>query len=136
MVSSTPRPHFTPRKDPVPIVQEAGWAPRPVWTGRISHPHRDSIQDRPASTQSLYRLSYRAHKLFQYPLLFTKYLIFFFVILYSDQQMHTTISQIITLLHVSTLPYIIFRQLLINTLPTYTSMSNAVLGNIIYSYLT
>jgi hypothetical protein len=26
MVSSTPRPHFTPRKDLVPILQEAGWA--------------------------------------------------------------------------------------------------------------
>ena len=24
---------FHPRKDPVPIVQEAGWAPGPVWTG-------------------------------------------------------------------------------------------------------
>jgi hypothetical protein len=24
---------FTPGKDPVPIVQEAGWAPEPVWTG-------------------------------------------------------------------------------------------------------
>jgi len=24
---------FTPRKDPVPIVQEAGWAPGLVWTG-------------------------------------------------------------------------------------------------------
>ena len=24
---------FTPRKDPVPIVQEAGWSPGPVWTG-------------------------------------------------------------------------------------------------------
>ena len=23
---------FYPRKDPVPIVQEAGWAPGPVWT--------------------------------------------------------------------------------------------------------
>ena len=33
MVSNTPRPHFTPGKDPVPIVQEAGWAPRSVWTG-------------------------------------------------------------------------------------------------------
>ena len=31
-VSVTPRPLFTPRKDPVPIVQEAGWAPGPVWT--------------------------------------------------------------------------------------------------------
>ena len=27
-----PQPHFTPRKDPVPILQEAGWAPGPVWT--------------------------------------------------------------------------------------------------------
>jgi len=33
VVSSTPRPHFTPGKDPVPILQEAGWAPGPVWTG-------------------------------------------------------------------------------------------------------
>jgi hypothetical protein len=30
----TPRPgRFTPGNDPVPIVQEAGWAPGPVWTG-------------------------------------------------------------------------------------------------------
>ena len=28
-----PRPLFTPGKDPVPIVQEAGLAPGPVWTG-------------------------------------------------------------------------------------------------------
>jgi len=32
-VSVTPWPLFTPGKDLVPIVQEAGWAPRPVWTG-------------------------------------------------------------------------------------------------------
>ena len=31
-VSVTPRPYFTPEKDLVPIVQEAGWAPGPVWT--------------------------------------------------------------------------------------------------------
>jgi len=30
-VSVTPRPLFTPGKNPVPIVQEAGWAPGPVW---------------------------------------------------------------------------------------------------------
>jgi hypothetical protein len=30
---SGPRPgHFTPRKDSVPIVQEARWASSPVWT--------------------------------------------------------------------------------------------------------
>ena len=32
-VSVAPRPLFTPGKDPVPIVQEAGWAPRSIWTG-------------------------------------------------------------------------------------------------------
>jgi len=48
VVSSTPRPHFTPGKDPVPILLEAGWAPGPVWTGGKSRPHRDLIPDRPA----------------------------------------------------------------------------------------
>ena len=61
MVSSTPRPHFTPGKDPVSILQEAGWAPGPVWMGGKSRLHRDSIPDRPARSQSLYRLSYPAH---------------------------------------------------------------------------
>ena len=32
VVIATPRPIY-PRKRPVPIVQEAGWAPGPVWTG-------------------------------------------------------------------------------------------------------
>jgi hypothetical protein len=32
-----PRPgRFSPGKDPVPIVQEAGWAPGPVWTCAIN----------------------------------------------------------------------------------------------------
>jgi len=48
VASSTPRPHFTPGKDPVPILQEAGWAPGPVWMGGKPRPHRDSIPDRPA----------------------------------------------------------------------------------------
>ena len=61
MVSSTPRPHFTPGKDPVPILQEAGWAPGPVLTGGKARSHWDSIPDRPARSQLLYRLSYRAH---------------------------------------------------------------------------
>jgi len=47
VVSCTPRPHFTPGIDPVPILQEAGWAPGPVWTGGNSRPHWDSIPDRP-----------------------------------------------------------------------------------------
>ena len=56
VVISTPWPHFTPRKDPAPILQEAAWAPGPVWTGGKSRPDRDSIPDRPARSQSLYRL--------------------------------------------------------------------------------
>ena len=60
MVSSTPQPHFTLGKDPVPILQEAGWAPGPVWTGGKSRPHRDSIPNRPAPSHSLYHLSYRS----------------------------------------------------------------------------
>ena len=28
-----PLGRFTPEKDPVPVVLEAGWAPRLVWTG-------------------------------------------------------------------------------------------------------
>jgi len=40
------------------------WYPfyrRLVWTGGKSRPHRDSIPDHPACSQSLYRLSYPAH---------------------------------------------------------------------------
>jgi hypothetical protein len=31
--ASRPGRSLRPGKDPVPIVQEAGWAPGPVWTG-------------------------------------------------------------------------------------------------------
>ena len=60
---SAARPGRTlpPGKEPVPIVQEAGWPRGPVWTGGKSRPHWDSIPDHPARSQSLYRLSYRAH---------------------------------------------------------------------------
>ena len=61
VVSSTLWPHFTPGKDTVPILQEGGWAPGPVWKGGKSCTHRDSFPDRPAHSQSLYRLSYPAH---------------------------------------------------------------------------
>ena len=61
-VSVTPRPLFTSGKDPVPIVQEAGWAPGPVWTGAENlAPTVIRSPDRPARSQSLYRLSYPAH---------------------------------------------------------------------------
>ena len=68
VVSVTPRPHFTPGKDPVPILEEAGWAPGLVWTVGKSCPRRDSIPDSPAHSHSLYRLSYPAHHLSTKPL--------------------------------------------------------------------
>ena len=62
--SVSPRLLFTPRKDPVPIVQEAGWAPGPVWTGAENlAPTGIQSPDRPARSQSLYRLRYPGHLL-------------------------------------------------------------------------
>ena len=58
-VSVTPRPLFSPGKDPVPFVQKAGWAPGPVWTGAENlAPTGIRSPARPARSQSLYRLSY------------------------------------------------------------------------------
>ena len=60
-MSFTPRPLFTPGKDPVPIVQEAGWATGPVWTGAENlAPTETRSPDRQTRSQSLYRLSYPA----------------------------------------------------------------------------
>ena len=58
-VSPTHPADSTSGKDALPILQEAGWASGPVWTAGKSRPHRDSISDRPAHSQSLYQLSYR-----------------------------------------------------------------------------
>jgi hypothetical protein len=57
-----PRPLFTLPKDPVLIVQNAGWAPGPVWTNVENlAPTRIRSPDHPAHSQLLYRLSYPAH---------------------------------------------------------------------------
>ena len=65
---STPLPgHFTPGKDSVLIVQEAGWAPGPVWTGAENlAPTGIRSLDRPARSESLYRLSYPGPLFFVY----------------------------------------------------------------------
>ena len=63
VVSSTTRSHFTPGKDPLPILQEAGWVPGLVWASGKSRPHRYSMPDRSTRSQSLYRLSCRAHNI-------------------------------------------------------------------------
>jgi hypothetical protein len=57
-----PLPLFTPGKDPVPIVQEAGWAPGPVWTDVENLAlTRNRSPDRPVCSLLLYRLRYPAH---------------------------------------------------------------------------
>jgi hypothetical protein len=57
-VWSASRPgRFTPGKDPIPIVQEAGWAP-----AKNLAPTRIWSPDHPAYSQSLYQLIYPAHK--------------------------------------------------------------------------
>ena len=54
-----------PGKDPVPIVQEAGWAPGPVWTGGKSRPTGIRSSGRPARNQWLYRLSYHSITIYE-----------------------------------------------------------------------
>ena len=63
VVSSTPRLHFTAGKDPVPILQEAGWAPqgRSGQVRKISSPPGFDPGTSSPVAQSLYRLSYRAY---------------------------------------------------------------------------
>jgi hypothetical protein len=60
-VSLTPLPLFTPGKDPVPFLLEAGLAPGPVWKGAEKlAPIGIRSPDCPACSQSLYRQSYPA----------------------------------------------------------------------------
>jgi hypothetical protein len=55
VVNATYRPLY-PRKDPVPIVQEAGWAPGPFWTGAENlGPMGIRSPGRPAGSEPLYR---------------------------------------------------------------------------------
>ena len=61
--ASRPGRSLPPGKDPVPIIHDARWAPGPVWTGAENlAPTGIRSPDRPASSQSLYRLLYPAHQ--------------------------------------------------------------------------
>jgi len=59
VAKATPRPLYTRERDPVPLVEEAGWALGPVWTvaGNLA-PSGIRSPDRPARSESLYRLHY------------------------------------------------------------------------------
>jgi hypothetical protein len=58
VVISTPC-RFISGNDAIPILQDAGWAPGPVWTGaeNLAHTGFRSL-DRPAGSESRHRLSY------------------------------------------------------------------------------
>ena len=67
-----PRPLFIPGKDPVLIVQKAGWAPGPVWTGAENlAPTGIRTPGLPARSQSLYRLRYPVHQQNRVPGIFS-----------------------------------------------------------------
>ena len=52
---------LTPGIDPIPIVEEAGWAPGSVWTGAENFASTGILSpERPASSQLLYQLRYPA----------------------------------------------------------------------------
>jgi hypothetical protein len=54
VVSIMPRPRFTPgERTPGTIVQEAGWAPEPVWTQRLEEKSSASVGDRTPVVQSV-----------------------------------------------------------------------------------
>ena len=62
---------FTPGKDPVPIVQEAGWAPWPVWTRAENlAPSGIGSLDRSDRSESLYQLSYPGPQVYWQILIF------------------------------------------------------------------
>jgi hypothetical protein len=63
---SSPRSgRCTQGKNPVSIVQEAGWAPGPVWTDAVNlTPAEILTPERPARCESLYRLNYSGPRTF------------------------------------------------------------------------
>ena len=66
---STPRPwRFIPGKDAVPVVQEAGWDPRTVWTeSGKSCLRRIRSPDHPIHNESLYLLQSPCPRLWKIP---------------------------------------------------------------------
>jgi hypothetical protein len=59
--ASRPGRALPPGKEPpVPIVQEAGWAPEPVWMQKLEEKSSVSVGDRTPAVQSVVRLSYAA----------------------------------------------------------------------------
>jgi len=67
VVIATPRPLCPPERGPVPIVQEAGWAMWPLWTGAENlAPIGIRFPAHPARSESLYGLRFPGRCLKQY----------------------------------------------------------------------
>jgi len=65
MVKAMPRLLYPRARDPIIIVYDAGWVPGPEWTGAENLAYTEILcPDRPARSESLYRLSY--HGPFRY----------------------------------------------------------------------
>jgi hypothetical protein len=59
VVKATPQPLYARERDPVRIVQEAGWDLGTVWTSaKCLSPTGNRSRERPARSESLYRLRY------------------------------------------------------------------------------
>ena len=57
MVNVTPQPLYLQERDPVPIVQEVGWASGPVWTGAENFAPTGILSpDRPARSYTDYAI--------------------------------------------------------------------------------
>jgi hypothetical protein len=57
MANATPRSHYSRERHLVPILQEAGWAVGPVWTGVENHAQTGiCFPESPARSKSLHRL--------------------------------------------------------------------------------
>jgi len=67
VVKAKGRPLYRRQRDPVSIVQEAGWAPEPVWKGVENlDPTGILSPDGSVCSESLYRRGYPVHKLSEY----------------------------------------------------------------------
>jgi len=72
-VQRQPRPFYPRERDPVPIVQEVGWAPGLVWTDvETRTPTGIPSPDHPARSESLYLLSYPVLTVVRYMLLYMR----------------------------------------------------------------
>jgi hypothetical protein len=58
LVRATSQPLFTRQRNPVPVVQEAGWIPVPVWTGAVNLVPTGIRSPDLAARSTLYRLRY------------------------------------------------------------------------------